>query len=137
MRPRKRPRIAFAAWLGIVALAIQALIPALLAAEIEIAGQEHGASVFTLCAFGHLHVATTPAEPGGTGTPPHDEELGAPCPICLPPIASPAVIFTTLMSGPTISTRRFGISRAAAVPTPIPVGSVRTSHTNWPLDRLG
>jgi hypothetical protein len=53
MRPRKRPRIAFAAWLGIFALAIQALIPALLAAEIEIAGQEHGASVFTLCAFGH------------------------------------------------------------------------------------
>ena len=90
MRPRKRPRIAFAAWLGIIALAIQALIPALLAAEIEIAGNEHGASVFTLCAFGHLHVATTRDEPGGTDTPQHDEELGAPCPICIALIASPA-----------------------------------------------
>jgi hypothetical protein len=90
MRPRKRPRIVFAAWLGIIALAIQALIPALLAAEIEIAGQEHGASVFTLCAFGHLHVATTHDEPGGTNTPQHDEELGETCPICIALIASPA-----------------------------------------------
>ncbi|HJT06449.1 MAG TPA: DUF2946 family protein [Stellaceae bacterium] len=90
MRPRKRSRIAFAAWLGIVALAIQALIPALLAAEIDIADQEHGASVFTLCAFGHVHVATTHDEPGGTDTPQHDDELGAACPICIALIASPA-----------------------------------------------
>lgn len=88
MRPRKRTRIAFAAWLGIVALAIQALIPALLAAEIEIAGKEHGASVFTLCAFGHVHVGTTGDDQDGT--PQHDEGLGAPCPICIALIASPA-----------------------------------------------
>lgn len=90
MTPRKRSRIAFAAWLGIVALAIQALIPALLAAEIEIAGQEHGASVFTLCAFGHVHLATTHDEPSGTDTPQHDDGLGAPCPICIALLASPA-----------------------------------------------
>ena len=90
MRPRKRPRIAFAAWLGIIALAIQALIPALLAAEIEIAGQEHGASVFTVCAFGHLHVADRNGAPDGKDTPQHDDELGAPCPICIALIASPA-----------------------------------------------
>jgi len=90
MRPRKRPRIAFAAWLGIVALAIQALIPALLAGEIEIAGREHGAGVFTLCAFGHLHVAATHDEPGGTNTPQQDDERGAACPICIALIASPA-----------------------------------------------
>ena len=90
MTPRKRPRIAFAAWLGIVALAIQALIPALLAAEIEIAGRERGASVFTLCAFGHVHVAATHDEPGGTDRPQHDDELGAACPICIALIASPA-----------------------------------------------
>ena len=90
MTPRKRSRIAFAAWLGIVALAIQALIPALLAAEIEVAGREHGASAFTLCAFGHVHLATTQDKPGSTDTPQHDDGLGAPCPICIALIASPA-----------------------------------------------
>ena len=90
MRPRKRPRIALAAWLGIVALAIQALIPALLAAEIEIAGEERGASVFTLCAFGHIHVPTQHDEQDGKNTPPSDEGLSAPCPICIALIASPA-----------------------------------------------
>jgi len=90
MRPRKRQRIALAAWLGIVALAIQALIPALLAAEIEIAGTERGASVFTLCAFGHIHVATPHDEQDGHGAPPSDEGLSAPCPICIALIASPA-----------------------------------------------
>ena len=90
MRPRKRSRIAFAAWLGIVALAIQALIPALLAAEIDIAGRERGASIFTLCAFGHVHVDSTHDEPGRTDTPQHDDELGAACPICIALIASPA-----------------------------------------------
>jgi DUF2946 family protein len=90
MRPRKRPRIAFAAWLGIVALAIQALIPALLAAEIEIAGTERGASVFTLCAFGHVHVVTPHDAQGGKATPQSDEGLSAPCPICIALIASPA-----------------------------------------------
>jgi hypothetical protein len=90
MRPRKRPRIAFAAWLGIVALAIQALIPALLAAEIDIAGTERGASVFTLCAFGHVHFATPHDEQGGKDAPQSDEGLSAPCPICIALIASPA-----------------------------------------------
>jgi hypothetical protein len=82
-------RIAFAAWLGIVALAIQALIPALLAAEIEIAGQQ-GAGVFTLCAFGHIHVGTAPDQQDGKHSPQQDDELGIPCPICIALIASPA-----------------------------------------------
>lgn len=90
MGPRKRSCTAFAAWLGIVALAIQALIPALLAAEIEIAGRERGASVFTLCAFGHVHLAAAHDAPGGTDTPQHDDGLGVPCPICIALIASPA-----------------------------------------------
>jgi hypothetical protein len=100
MRPRKRPRIAFAAWLGIFALAIQALIPALLAAEIEIAGQEHGASVFTLCAFGHLHVADHHGAPDGKDTPQHGDDLGAPCPICIALIASPAFTAPPLVALP-------------------------------------
>ena len=100
MTPRKRSRIAFAAWLGIVALAIQALIPALLAAEIDIAGREGGASIFTLCAFGHVHVDSTHDGQGGTDTPQHDDELGAACPICIALIASPAFTAPTPVALP-------------------------------------
>ena len=90
MGPRKRSRTTLAAWLGIVALAIQALIPALLAAEIDIAGQERGASVFTLCAFGHLHFSAQHDQQDGKDTPSSDDGLSAPCPICIALIASPA-----------------------------------------------
>ena len=89
MGPRKRLRSAFAAWLGIFALAIQALIPALLAAEIDIADHEGGSNIFTLCAFGHLHVATHD-EQDGKNTPPPDDGPDAICPICIALLASPA-----------------------------------------------
>jgi len=113
MRQSKRLRSAFAAWLGIVALAIQALIPALLAAEIEIADREHGASVFTLCAFGHVHLATTHDEPGGSNTPQHDGKLGAACPICIALIASPA------FTAPAPVALPLPLASAIAAPAPI------------------
>ena len=113
MRPRKRSRLAFAAWLGIVALAIQALIPALLATEIDIADREHGASVFTLCAFGHVHLATTHDGAGGTDTPQHDDELGAACPICIALIASPG------FTAPAPVALPLPLASAIALPAPI------------------
>ena len=78
-----------AAWLGMVALLVQVLVPALLAAEINLAQEEHGQSVFTLCAFGHVHLGvpgdnTAPADAG------HHDDAGALCPICLALLASPA-----------------------------------------------
>jgi hypothetical protein len=90
MRPRKRLRFAFAAWLGIFALAIQALIPALLAAEIDIADHEGGSNIFTLCAFGHPHVATRQDEQDGKNTPQPDDGPDTICPICIALLASPA-----------------------------------------------
>jgi Protein of unknown function (DUF2946) len=94
---RSRPkRFALAAWLGMIALAVQSLIPVLLAAEIQIAATEPGKSVFTLCAFGHIHVAP-PAADGSTPTPAGDEDQGTVCPICIalqaaPPFTAPAQI---------------------------------------------
>ena len=107
MRPRKRPRFAFAAWLGIVALAIQALIPALLAAEIDIADHEGGSNIFTLCAFGHLHVASHD-EQDGRSTPAPDDGPDAICPICIALLASPA----------------FTAPAPVAVPLPVVIGVV-------------
>jgi hypothetical protein len=84
-------RIALAAWLGLLALAVQSLIPVLLAAEIEIAATQSGKSVFTLCAFGHIHVAqgSDGKAPDSTG----DEDHGTVCPICIALQAAPP--FTT------------------------------------------
>ena len=101
---RSRPkRIALAAWLGLLALAVQSLIPVLLAAEIEIASTQSGKSVFTLCAFGHIHAAQPAADgkaSGSTG----DEDQGTVCPICIalqaaPPFTAPAQIALPLPAG--------------------------------------
>lgn len=104
MIPRRRKRIAVAAWLAIVALGIQALIPSLLAAEIQLAGTEGRGSLFTLCAFGHLHQTADHDGDNGSGTPQHDEGIGAACPICIallasPPFTAPALIVLPLPAG--------------------------------------
>jgi Protein of unknown function (DUF2946) len=96
MGMRRLKRSAFAGWLAVIALSIQALIPALLAAEISVADTGSG-GLFTLCAYGHLHVA--PHHHEGSGSP-HDShegdndegEGGALCPICVALLASP--VFT-------------------------------------------
>ena len=94
---RRLKRGAFAGWLAVMALSIQALIPALLAAEISVADTGSG-GLFTFCAYGHLHVATHHHE--GSASPHHshdgdtDEGEGgaALCPICVALLASP--VFT-------------------------------------------
>jgi hypothetical protein len=86
MSSRRSQRISIAAWLGILSLAIQALVPALLAAEIRLAQSEQGQSIFTLCAYGHLH--THAAQQEGD-TPSHDDDIGTICPICIALLASP------------------------------------------------
>ena len=96
MGMRRLKRSAFAGWLAVIALSIQTLIPALLAAEISVADTGSG-GLFTLCAYGHLHVAIHHHE--GSGSPHHshegdrDEGEGAAlCPICVALLASP--VFT-------------------------------------------
>ncbi len=88
MPSRRRQRIAVAAWLGVVALAIQALSPALLAAEIQLADAEGGRSPFALCAFGHVDTAADRDGGGGSATSHHDAATGT-CPICIALLASP------------------------------------------------
>jgi hypothetical protein len=94
---RRLKRSAFAGWLAVIALAIQALIPALLAAEISVADTGSG-GLFTFCVYGHLHVATKHHQ--GSGSPHHSHEGdndegegGVLCPICVALLASP--VFTT------------------------------------------
>ena len=104
MMPGRPKRIAVAAWLAIIALGIQALIPSLLAAEIQLAGAEGRTSLFTLCAFGHAHPATDHDGDNGSGTSQHDQEIGAACPICIallasPPFTAPALIVLPLPAG--------------------------------------
>jgi DUF2946 family protein len=77
-----------AAWLGLLALGIQILIPLVVAAEIGLAtsaGAGAG-SVFELCVFGHVHgVAQNDADDSAPGKS-HgttDSGLGAACPICI------------------------------------------------------
>jgi Protein of unknown function (DUF2946) len=91
---RRLKRSAFAGWLAVLALSIQALIPALLAAEISVADTGSG-GLFTLCAFGHLHAANHHHEEGSGSS--HDsdgDEANAVCPICLALLASPAFTAT-------------------------------------------
>jgi hypothetical protein len=89
MALRKRERISAAAWLGLLALAIQVLLPTLLAFEISIAGAEGATGLFSDCAYGHRHVA---AQQNGGGkpsdTPRHDDGSADPCPICIALLAS-------------------------------------------------
>jgi hypothetical protein len=89
-------RIAFAAWLGILALAVQSFIPVLLAAEIEFAAHQPGTSVFTLCPFGHIHAAQ-PSADGKAPASPDGQDHGTLCPICIalqaaPPFTAPPQI---------------------------------------------
>jgi hypothetical protein len=85
----RRQRRTVAGWLGLVALAVQAFLPLLVAAEISAAASAGDRSVFELCAFGHVHAAQpgdeTPATPAS-----HDESDGKLCPICIALHAGPA-----------------------------------------------
>ena len=91
------------------ALSIQTLIPALLAAEISVADTGSG-GLFTLCAYGHLHVAIHHHE--GSGSPHHshegdrDEGEGAAlCPICVALLASPVFTAVPMVFLPLPSSR--------------------------------
>jgi hypothetical protein len=104
MRSRRWKSLSsIAAWLGILALGIQSLIPVLLATEIEIASTQPGKSVFTLCDFGHIHLLPDRGADSKSPTPAGDDGQGTVCPICValqasPPFTSPAPIILPLPS---------------------------------------
>lgn len=80
---RRRARRRSIAWLALVALAIQALLPLLLGAELAAIAKSGDREVFELCAFGHIHL-------GGDGHGQSDREHATLCPICVALQASPA-----------------------------------------------
>lgn len=120
-----------AAWLGVLALLVQVLIPALLAAEIKVAQDGRGQSVFTLCAFGHLHLATR--GDGGTApaTPGHDDDAGALCPICLALLASPAFTAPPLVGLPLPAATSFATFAIAAT-RPLPTSATTAYRSRAP-----
>ena len=118
MGSRHPKRIAVAAWLALLALGVQSLIPVLLAAEIEVAVAQPGQSVFTLCTFGHLHPSAQSANHKSPTDPADDRGQGTLCPICIalqasPPFTAPVQIALPLPSGRPIDVLA---ATAASVP---------------------
>ncbi len=72
---RRLSRAAYAAWLGLLALAIQVAVPALVAVELSIADAEE---VRSLCIFGAAQ-----DRPRDTPAPPSDKHGIGACPICV------------------------------------------------------
>lgn len=83
MSARQPKRIALAAWLGLLALAIQSLVPALVAAEIEFVARETGENVFTLCVFGHPDLVAHRSDSKSSDSSHDSDDQGTVCPICI------------------------------------------------------
>jgi DUF2946 family protein len=109
---RRRQRRRLAAWLSLFALALQALVPLLVAGEISLAARSGDHSVFELCAFGHVHGRDVPGKATG-----HDEDGGTVCPICVALHAAPVFTPATAASLPVPAFRGIEI---AATATPLP-----------------
>jgi hypothetical protein len=109
------------AWLGLVAFAIQAIVPLLVAAEIGLADQAGTHSIFELCAFGHVHAVdhdgSPPAKSGDRG---HGAD-GAICPICVALHAAPAFTAPILAALPLPSTGSIEPPAIATTDAPRPL----------------
>jgi hypothetical protein len=104
-------RFRIAAWLGLVALGIEALIPALIAAEIAIGGE----SVSTFCVYGHVHAVSHRGADGQS----HDSDGGGLiCPICVALQTSPAFTAPAPVVLPLPAVRY--LATAVVVPQPAP-----------------
>jgi len=105
--PRRSERHGLAAWLGLMAIAIQAFVPLLVAGEISLAASGADTAIFDQCPFYQ--------DAGGApGTAEHHHGHGGLCPICLALLASPA------------------FTQPATVPLPLPVATavaVRPAET--------
>ncbi|MGO8917459.1 MAG: DUF2946 domain-containing protein [Stellaceae bacterium] len=108
----RRQRSAIAAWLGLVALAIQGVVPLLVAVEISLAAGAGEDSVFEICEYGHLHAATPHEERAPGQSHHHDGDDGALCPICIALHASPVFTAPTTLALPLPVVREI----ASAVP---------------------
>jgi hypothetical protein len=101
----------FAAWLGILALGLQGLIPLFVAAEISLAARVDEGDAFRLCLYG-VDRAATPDKQGKHGGERHDLGFGA-CPLCLALQAGPAFTAPESISLPPPTTQVLGVLPAA------------------------
>jgi Protein of unknown function (DUF2946) len=103
MGSKRSRRFGFAAWLGLFAIAVQAFVPALVAAELALAHHEGAGRAFELCIFGHVH----PAPADRPSVPPADDEKpGTVCPICIALLASPPFTAPPLIALPLPTSAR-------------------------------
>ena len=84
---RRRPRRKSVAWLSLLALLIQALLPLAVGAEVAAIARSGDHELLEFCAFGHLHVAGDSDGPSD-----HHQHSDTLCPICVALQASP--VFT-------------------------------------------
>jgi hypothetical protein len=102
----RRKRSTVAAWLGLVALAIQAVLPLLVAVEISLAAGAGENSVFELCEYGHVHAAAPHEADGAPGKSHHrDGGDGAICPICIALHAGPVFTAPAILALPLPTVR--------------------------------
>lgn len=83
----RRLRRRSVAWLGLLALLIQALLPLAVGAEVAAIAKSGDHALLEFCAFGHLHVSGDSDGPSD-----HHHHPDALCPICVALQASP--VFT-------------------------------------------
>lgn len=83
-----------AAWLGLFALAIQAVLPLVVAVEISLAAGAGRDSAFEICEYGHVHAAAPHDEDDAPGKSHHHDRGDGDglCPICIALHAAP--VFT-------------------------------------------
>jgi hypothetical protein len=112
MRRRKQRR-AVTAWLGLLALVLQVLVPLLVAGEIAAAAKAGDSSVFELCLFGHLHEVTAPHGTGTSGGADRHTNAADLCPICIALHASPVFTAPVATALPLPMQQEIGVSLPA------------------------
>jgi hypothetical protein len=112
-------RSTIAAWFGLIALAIQAGLPLLVAAEVSLAARAGTGSVFELCEYGHLHAAE---HAPGTSPHHHDEgDGGSLCPICIALHAGPVFTAPVMLALPLPLAAPIAAAAPEIRPEPRPV----------------
>lgn len=118
MGGRRLQRVA--AWLGLLAFAVQAVVPLLVAAEIGLAARSGTRSIFELCAYGHIHAvnhdASSPGKSGDQGH--HDDDTI--CPICVALHAAPVFTAASLVALPLPVSGGIDAPAIATTATPRP-----------------
>lgn len=116
---RRRRRSIIGAWLGLAALAIQAVLPLFLAVEISLAARAGQGNVFELCEYGHIHAAVPHEADDAPGkSHHHDGDHGAICPICIALHAGPVFTAPAIPSLPVPAVREIAATLPEMRPPP-------------------